>query len=208
MQMQESVRRMEANYDVIESILGNLTVRAPVAGQVTALNVELGELHTPGSQFGQIDMLDGFKVRAGVDEFYIARVHRDQPATTLPIGDTEYPMVVTRVYPQVSEGRFQVDLEFEGEPPPGIRRGQSIRFRLEMSEPAEALLLPMGGFFQATGGNWIYVLDGSGQAVRREIRVGRRNPQYLEVVEGLEPGDRVVTSGYDTFGDAERLILE
>jgi HlyD family secretion protein len=208
MQMQESVRRMEANYDVIESILGNLTVRAPVAGQVTALNVELGELHTPGSQFGQIDMLDGFKVRAGVDEFYIARVHRDQPATTLPIGGTEYPMVVTRVYPQVSEGRFQVDLEFEGEPPPGIRRGQSVRFRLEMSEPAEALLLPMGGFFQATGGNWIYVLDGSGQAVRREIRVGRRNPQFLEVVEGLEPGDRVVTSGYDTFGDAERLILE
>jgi HlyD family secretion protein len=108
----------------------------------------------------------------------------------------------------VSEGRFQVDLEFEGEPPPGIRRGQSVRFRLEMSEPAEALLLPMGGFFQATGGNWIYVLDGSGQAVRREIRVGRRNPQFLEVVEGLEPGDRVVTSGYDTFGDAERLILE
>lgn len=207
-QMQESVRRMEANYEVIESILDNLTVRAPVAGQLTALNVELGELHNPGSQFGQIDVLDGFRIRAGVDEFYIARVQRGQPATTLPVAGAEYPMVVTRVYPEVANGRFEVDLEFQGDPPPGIRRGQTVRFRLEMSEPEDAMLLPMGGFFQATGGNWIYALDGNGEAVRREIRVGRRNPQYLEVVEGLSEGDRVVTSSYDTFGDADRLVLE
>jgi len=207
-QMQESVRRMEANYEVIERILDGLTVRAPVSGQLTALNVELGELHSPGSQLGQIDVLDGFRVRAGVDEFYISRVQRGRPATSLPIAGTEYPMVVTRVYPQVTDGRFEVDLDFEGDQPPGIRPGQTIRFRLEMSEPAEALLLPMGGFFQATGGNWVYVLDGSGEAVRRDIRVGRRNPQFLEVVEGLSPGDRVVTSSYDTFGDADRLVLE
>ena len=137
-QMQESVRRMEANYEVIEQILDNLTVRAPVSGQLTALNVEVGELHSPGSRFGQIDVVDGFKVRAGVDEFYIARVQRGQPATTLPMRDREYPMTVTRVYPEVADGRFEIDLEFDGEAPPGIRRGQTIRFRLEMSESEEA----------------------------------------------------------------------
>jgi HlyD family secretion protein len=206
--MEASVERMDANFDVIQRILDNLIVRAPVDGQLTALNVEIGELHNPGYRFGQIDELGGFKLRAGVDEFYIARVQSGQTARTLPVAGVEYPMRVTRVYPEVQNGRFEVDLAFTGSAPPGIRRGQTIRFRLEMSDPAEALLLPRGGFFQTTGGSWVYVLTDSGEAVKRDIRVGRQNPQFLEVMEGLQPGERVITSSYDSFGDADRLLLD
>ena len=207
-QMQVSVQRMNANFDVIQSILDNLVVRAPLAGQLTALNVEIGEIHNAGSRLGQIDELTGFRIRAGVDEFYIARVQAGQSATTLPVAGVEYEMRVTRVYPEVREGRFEVDLEFVGDAPPDIRRGQTIRFRLEMSDSADALLLPRGGFFGVTGGSWVYVLTGNGEAVRRDITVGRQNPQFLEVMEGLEPGDQVITSSYASFGDADRLILE
>ncbi|MFT5143485.1 MAG: HlyD family secretion protein [Rhodothermales bacterium] len=205
--MEASVSRMDANFDIIQSILDNLTVRAPVTGQLTSLVAEIGEIRNPGFRFGQIDELGGFKLRAGVDEFYIARVASGQTAKTLPVSGIEYPMRVTRVYPEVLNGRFEVDLEFTGQAPPGIRRGQTVRFRLEMSDSSDALLLPRGGFFQTTGGSWVFVVDSSGEAVRRDIRVGRQNPQFLEVLEGLEPGDRVITSSYESFGDAERLIL-
>lgn len=206
-QMESSVRRMEANYAVLQRIMDNLTVRAPVSGHLTALNAEIGELRTSGSRFGQIDVLDGYKVRAGVDEFYIARVNRGQTAMTQPIAGREYEMTITRVYPEVRDGRFEVDLEFKGDVPDGIRRGQTIRFLLEMSDPAEAILLSKGGFFQSTGGNWVYVVDESGDfAVKRDIRIGRQNTQHYEVLEGLQPGDEVVTSSYDTFGDADRLV--
>lgn len=207
-QMQASVNRMSANFNVIQRILDNLIVRAPIAGQLTALNVEFGELHSSGSRLGQIDEISGFKIRAGVDEFYIARVAAGQSATTLPVNGVEYPMNVTRVYPEVLDGRFEVDLEFVGGAPPDIRRGQTIRFRLEMSDSADALLLPRGGFFETTGGSWVFVLSGSGEAVRRDIRVGRQNPQYLEVMEGLQEGEQVITSSYSSFGDADRLILD
>jgi HlyD family secretion protein len=207
-QMQASVNRMSANFNVIQRILDNLIVRAPITGQLTALNVEFGELHSSGSRLGQIDELSGFRIRAGVDEFYIARVASGQSATTLPVAGVEYPMVVTRVYPEVLDGRFEVDLEFVGSTAPDIRRGQTIRFRLEMSDSADALLLPRGGFFETTGGSWVFVMTDDGQAVRRDIRVGRQNPQYLEVMEGLQAGERVITSSYNSFGDADRLILE
>jgi HlyD family secretion protein len=208
-QMQSAVRRMENNYEVLQEILDNLVVRAPVSGHLTALDAEIGQLRQSGSRFGQIDVLDGYKVRAAIDEFHIARVQRGQDATTLPIAGNTYEMNVTRVYPEVRDGRFEADLEFEGETPSGIRRGQTIRFLLEMSDPAEALLLPRGGFFQSTGGNWVYVVDDSGDfATKRNIRLGRQNTQNYEVLEGLEPGERVVTSSYDTFGDADRLVLK
>ncbi len=208
-QMQASVESMERNYQVIENILDNLIVRAPVSGHLTALDAEIGELRPSGSRFGQIDVLEGYKVRAAVDEFYIARVARGQTATTQPIAGEEYRMEVIRVYPEVRDGRFEVDLEFRGEVPPGIRRGQTIRFRLELGDPAEAVLLPRGGFYQTTGGNWVFVVpEGSDEAIKRTIRLGRQNPQYFEVLEGLEPGDAVVTSSYDTFGDADRLVLK
>lgn len=208
-QMEGSVRNMERNYEVIQRILDNLVVRAPVSGRLTALDAEIGELRPSGSRFGQIDVLDGYKVRAGIDEFYIARVSPGQTATTQPISGEEYGLTVTRVYPEVREGRFEVDLDFTGDPPPGLRRGQTIRFRLELGDPAEAVLVPRGGFYQTTGGNWIYVVpEGSDEAVKRNIRLGRQNPKHFEVLEGLEPGDRVVTSSYDTFGDADRLVLK
>ena len=206
-QMGASVRRMEANYGVLERIMDNLTLRAPVSGHLTALNAEIGEIKSSGDRFGQVDVLTGYKVRAGVDEYYIARVNRSQTAMTQPIAGNEYKMKVNRVYPEVRDGRFEVDLEFVGEVPGGLRRGQTIRFLLEMSDPAEALLLPKGGFFQSTGGNWVYVLDPSGDfAVKRTISIGRQNTQNYELMEGLEPGDQVVTSSYDTFGDADRLV--
>ena len=206
-QMGASVRRMESNYKVLERILDNLTMRAPVSGLLTALQAEIGELRSAGFRFGQIDVLDGYKVRAGVDEFYALRVSRGQKGVTQPIGGVEYAMTVKRVYPEVSEGRFEVDLEFDDAIPGGIRRGQTIRFLLELSDPAEAVLVPRGGFFQSTGGNWIYVLDPSGDfAVKRTMSIGRQNTQHYEVIDGLQPGDQVVTSSYDTFGDADRLV--
>lgn len=208
-QMEASVVRMQENYEVLQKILENLVFRAPVAGHLTAFQAEIGEILSSGQRLGQIDALKGGnKVRAGVDEFYIARVARGQTATTQPIAGKEYELRIFRVYPEVRDGRFEVDMEFVGEEPPGIRRGQTIRFLLEMSDPSEALLLPRGGFFQSTGGNWVYVLDPSGDfAVKRNIRIGRQNTQHYEVLEGLEPGDRVVTSSYDTFGDADRLVF-
>jgi HlyD family secretion protein len=208
-QLEQAMGRMEENFEVVQQSLENLTIRAPVSGQLTALYAEVGEIRSSGFRFGQVDVLDGYKVRAGIDEFYITRVNRGQKATTQPIAGKEYRMTITRVYPEVRDGRFEVDLAFDSETPSEIRRGQTIRLRLELGDLAEALLLPRGGFYQTTGGNWVYVVDGSGDyAVRQNIRLGRQNPQFFEVLEGLEPGDEVVTSSYDTFGDADRLVLQ
>lgn len=208
-QMGTSVDRMQANYDVLQRILENLTLRAPVTGQLTAFQAEIGEILGSGVRIGQIDALDGFKVRAEVDEYYIARVVHGQQATAT-IAGVDYTLRVTRVYPEVRDGRFEVDLEFVDAQPPGIRRGQTIRSLLALSEPAEAVLVPRGGFFQSTGGQWAYVLTPDGtEAVRRPIRIGRQNTQHYEVLEGLEPGDRVITSSYDTFGDeTARLVFK
>lgn len=208
LRMQASVTRMDANFRVIQGILDNLTVTAPIGGHLTSLNVEIGELHSPGYRFGQIDKVDEFKLRAGVDEFYIARVFAGQTATTLPVAGEEYQLVVRRVYPEVQNGRFEVDLDFIGDVPDGIRRGQTIRFRLEMSDPADALLIPRGGFLQTTGGSWVYVVGDDGLARRRDIQVGRQNPQFVEVIEGLERGESVITSSYESFGDADILVMK
>jgi HlyD family secretion protein len=208
-QMEETVKRMEDNFRILERMRDNLVVKAPVTGQLTALDAEIGQLRQAGSRFGQIDELSGYKVRASVDEFYIARVSRGQTAVTQPIAGQTYELGVRRVYPEVQNGRFEIDLEFEGEVPEGIRRGQTVRFQLEMSDPGDALIVPKGGFFQSTGGNWAFVLTESGdRAVRRPIRLGRQNPRYYEVLEGLEPGDQVVTSSYDAFSDVDQLVFE
>lgn len=207
-QMEEALARMEMNFNVIQQNLENLTLRAPVDGQLSALNAEVGEIRTSGFRFGQIDILDGYRVRAQIDEFYISRVNRGQTARGETSGQ-EYHLVASRVYPEVRDSRFEVDFDFVDEPPAGIRRGQTLRFRLEMSDPAEAVMIPRGGFYQTTGGNWIYVLDPSGEyAVRRYIQINRQNPTHFELVSGLEPGERVITSSYETFGDADRLILQ
>jgi len=207
-QMQISLRRIEENFGLVEQNLENLTLRAPIAGRLTQLNAEIGEIRNMGFRFGQIDNLDGgYQVEARIDEFYSSRVNRGQRARGEHAG-TEYELVVTRVYPEVRDGSFTVDLDFTSDPPPDIRRGLTLRFRLEMSDPAEADLIPRGGFYQTTGGNWIYVVDNSGDyAIKRYIRLGRQNPQHFEVLEGLQPGEEVVTSSYDTFGDADRLVF-
>lgn len=207
-QMEAAVQRMDQNFQLINQRLDNLTLRAPVDGQLSQLNAELGELKNSGFRFGQIDVMDGFKIRAGIDEFHISRVQRGQRAITTPIAGQEYEMVVRRVYPEVVNSRFEIDLYFDEQVPPTIRRGQTIRFRIAMSDPADAVVISQGGFFQATGGNWIYVVSEDGtSAEKRAIRLGRKNLDVYEVVEGLEPGEQVVTSSYDTFHEADRLIF-
>ena len=205
-QMDGQLARLQQNLALVQTTTDNLVVRAPIAGQLTALDAEVGASKPAGIRLGQIDDLDGVKVRVPIDEHYIARVARGQTGQTTVAG-RDYALEVTKVYPEVRDGRFEVDMEFAGAVP-DVRRGQSLRIRLELGDSTEALLLPRGGFFTTTGGNWIYVLDDDGsEAVRRSIRLGRQNPQFFEVAEGLQPGDRAVTSGYDTFGDADRLVL-
>jgi HlyD family secretion protein len=153
-------------------------------------------------------VLEGFKIRAEIDEYYIARISVGQKGEVKIAGD-DYKLMATKVYPEVRNGRFFVDMEFTGDPPENIRRGQTAQVKLALGDLSEAILLPRGGFFNETGGNWIFVVDKSGDfAVRREIRLGRMNPQVYEVLEGLEPGDRVVTSSYTNFKDFDKLILK
>ncbi len=207
-QLEDAVKRMEENLQVAKSKLDNLTLRAPITGTLTSLQAEPGQSKSPGERLGQIDAPEGFKARAEIDEFYIDRIQKDKPGQFELSGDT-YRMRVSRVYPEVKDGKFSVDLEFPGRQAPGIRRGQTLHIRLELSDVAEALLLPRGGFFQKTGGNWVFVLEPDGKsAVKREIRLGRQNPDVFEVLGGLRAGERVITSGYDNFGDNERLVLE
>lgn len=207
-QMDGAMDRLHRNLGLVQETMANLVVRAPVGGQLTAFNAEVGQLMAQGARIGQVDVLDGYKVRVPVDEHYITRVAPGQAARTTVDG-TDYDLMVMTVFPEVRDGRFEVDMVFVSPPPPTIRRGQSLRLRLELGDPERALLLARGGFYQTTGGNWAYVLteDGS-QAVRRPLRLGRQNPQFYEVTEGLRPGDRVVTSSYDTFGDADVLVLQ
>lgn len=208
--MENAIARMEENYLLVQARLEKLTLRAPVDGILSQLNAELGELRSSGFRFGQVDMLDGVKVTAGVDEYHISRVKKGQRAITsnIPGSSKDYEMIVRRVFPEVANGRFQVDLDFI-DPPENIRRGQTIRFRLEMSDPENKIVVPQGGFFQETGGNWIYVVDESGNfAVKQNIRLGRKNLQVYEVLEGLKEGDRVVTSSYGTYNTVDRLVFK
>jgi HlyD family secretion protein len=207
-QLEDAVKRMEENLKVAKGKLDNLTLCAPITGILTSLQAEPGQSKSPGERLGQIDAPEGFKARAGIDEFYIDRIQKGKPGQFELSGGT-YRMLVSRVYPEVKDGKFSVDLEFPGRQAPGIRRGQTLHIRLELSDVAEALLLPRGGFFQKTGGNWVFVLEPDGKtAVKREIRLGRQNPDVFEVLGGLRAGERVVTSSYDNFGDNERLVFE
>jgi len=205
--LEESLQRMQANLAIVKQNLDALVLRAPVTGQLTALDSEVGQSKARGERLGQIDVLDGFKLRAEIDEYYIARIDRGLRGT-FTFDDAAYALHVDKVYPQVVQGRFEVDLRFAGDEPAGMRRGQSVRMRLELDAPYEAMLLPNGPFQQTTGGRWAFVVsDSGGEARKKEIAVGRQNAQYLEILEGLEPGEKVITSPYEFFGDAERLIL-
>ena len=206
--LEDSLDRMQSNLKVLKQKQDNLTIRAPISGQLTSFVAEIGESKSPGQRLGKIDMLEGFKVRAEIDEHYIARIERDRTGEYEFAGQTG-KLVVKQIYPEVLNNRFIVDMEFLDKEPEGIRRGLTLHIKLELGDIAEAILLPRGGFEQTTGGNWVYVLDESGDfATKRRIKVNRYNPQNFEVTEGLEPGERVITSSYDSFGNMERLILK
>ena len=206
--LEASLKRMQDNLDIVKQKQENLTIRASVSGHLTALNAEIGQSKAPGQRLGQIDVLEGFKVRAAIDEHYIARIETGRTGEFELTGKS-YNLIVKKIYPEVREGRFEVDMEFVGEEPQGITRGQTLHIRLELSDISEAILLPRGGFYQTTGGNWVYVVDDSEKiATKRRIKLGRQNPQVFEVLEGLEPGEQVIISSYENFGNMDRLILK
>lgn len=202
-----SLQNMIRNLELVASITDHLIVKAPISGQLTSLDAEIGETKQTGQRLGQIDITDSYKVRAVFDEIYIPRIQMGQRADFEIDGQT-YALSVSRVYPEVMDGRFQVDLDFVGQHPASVRRGQTVRLRLALSDFSSAILINRGAFFQSTGGRWIFVLspDGS-RAYRREISIGRQNSQFFVIEDGLQPGDRVIISGYESFGNATQLRL-
>lgn len=212
-QMKSSISRMDKNMEVMKSKLDNLVVKAPIAGQLTSLSAEVGELKPSGRNLGQIDVLDNFKIRASMDEFYINRVFRDQVAT-LELDHKNVELLLQKIYPSVKGGKFQIDMTFKNAEDiitlsKKIRRGQSLHLRLEMGDEQQALLISRGGFYQTTGGNWIFVVDEkSNTAVRRDIKIGRQNPESFEVLGGLKAGEKVITSGYENYTEIEKINIE
>ncbi|MFT4015698.1 MAG: HlyD family efflux transporter periplasmic adaptor subunit [Agriterribacter sp.] len=194
--------------NIMQKKVGDLIVRAPVDGQLTSLDAEIGENKNKGQRLGQIDVLSGFKVRVDVDEHYISRIYPGQKGR-FTFADSSYELEIKKVFTQVTNGRFQVDMEFTGKVPKGIRRGQTLQTLLALSDERKSLLLPRGGFYQQTGGNWIFKVseDGS-KAYRVNIVLGNQNQDYYEVTEGLNPGDKVVTSSYENYGNMQELILK
>ena len=188
--------------------VGDLIVRAPIDGQLTSLDAEIGQSKNKGERLGQIDVLDGFKVRVDIDEHYISRIFIGLMGE-FDFNNKTYKLIIKKVYTQVNNGRFQVDMQFVGDVPDGIRRGQTLQIRLALSDETQALLLPKGGFYQQTGGNWIFKVSADGnKAYKVDIQLGRQNPDYYEVLQGLKPGDKVVTSSYDNYGNMQELVLK
>jgi HlyD family secretion protein len=206
-QLEVDLSKMRQTLELVHERLDNLNVKAPVAGQLGMLDAELGQSIGRGTRIGQINVLTNYKVEALIDEHYIDRVRHGLSASFDRNG-TNYDLRIKKVYPEVRNGRFRIDIVFTDERPDNIRAGQSYHINLQLGQPDTAVLLPRGGFFQSTGGQWVYVLNSAGtEAVKRAIRIGKQNPQYYEVLEGLVPGERVVTSGYDTFGENSKLII-
>jgi HlyD family secretion protein len=188
--------------------VGDLIVRAPVDGQLTSLDAEIGQSKNKGERLGQIDVVSGFKVRVDIDEHYITRIYNDLVGE-FSLGGKDYKLKIKKVYTQVTNGRFQVDMEFEGDVPQGIRRGQTLQIRLALSDEITTLLVPKGGFFQKTGGNWIFKVSDNGKtAYKVDIQLGMQSPDYYQVLQGLKAGDKVVTSSYDNYGDMQELIIK
>lgn len=206
--LENDLAKMREMFYLVRERLDHLNVRAPIDGQLGMLDAEIGQSISQGQRIGQINVLTNFKVVAQIDEHYIDRVRRDLTAA-LDRGGVGYQLTVRKVYPEVRNGQFRIDLVFEGEEPDNIRTGQTYHIRLELGEPEKAILLPRGGFFQSTGGQWVFVLDKDGtNATKRSIRIGKQNPQYYEVLEGLEPGEKVITSGYEMFGANTKIQIK
>lgn len=207
-QAQQSFEGSQNALQVMRQKVGDLVVRAPIDGQLTSLDAEVGQSKNKGERLGQIDVMDGFKVRADIDEHYISRIFPGLRGE-FDFDNKNYQLEIKKVYSQVNNGRFQVDMEFISAVPGGIRRGQSLQIRLALSDETKAVLVPKGGFYQQTGGNWIFKLSKDGKvAYKTDIQLGRQNPDYYEVLEGLKPGDKVITSSYENFGDINELVLK
>lgn len=207
-QAQQSYKGSQNALDVMRKKVGDLIVRAPVDGQLTSLDAEIGQNKNKGERLGQIDITDGYKVRVDVDEHYVSRVFIGLTAEAT-IGSKDYKLKITKVYTQISNGRFQVDMLFADSIPQGIRRGQTLQIRLALSDETQALLLSKGGFFQQTGGNWVYKVSNDGTtAYKVDVQLGRQNPDYYEVLSGLQPGDKVVTSSYENYGTMQELVIK
>jgi len=207
-QMGQSYSRMQNALALMRRKVGDLIVRAPVDGQLTSLDAEIGQQKNKGERLGQIDVVSGFKVRADIDEHYISRIFTGLIGE-FTLSDKTYKLKINKVYTQVTNGRFQVDMVFMDAVPKGIRRGQTLQVRLALGDETKAVLLAKGGFFQQTGGNWIFkVADNGKMAYKVDIQLGRQNPDYYEVLQGLQPGDKVVTSSYENYGNMQELILK
>lgn len=206
-QMEENLANMKRNMELIRQRIGNLQVKSPIDGEVGLLDVVLGQSVSSGQKIGQVNDLSDYKVEAQIDESYIDRVRAGLDAT-FERQDTAFTMRLRKVYPEVRNGQFRADFTFVGAHPRNIRSGQTYYLHLELGQPTDAVIIPRGSFYQSTGGAWIYVLAPEGdRAYRRQIRIGRQNPQYYEVLEGLEPGERVIVSGYENYGANDVLIL-
>ena len=207
-QNEANVERSKSYLNLVEEQLAGLTVKSPIKGQLTSLSAEIGQTVGAGYKLGRIDNTDSYKIKAEIDEHYISRVTVGLSGEYELNGERIMLMIKT-IYPQIINGKFSVDFVFTGKQPPGIRRGQSVHIKLQLGEPGEALLVGNGGFYSKTGGAWIFILDKSGsEAVRTNIKIGRQNPVYFEVLEGLKEGDRVITSSYENYGNIEKLILK
>ena len=207
-QARQSFSRTQNALQVMRKKVGDLIVRAPVDGQLTSLDAEIGQSKNKGERLGQIDVMSGFKVRVDIDEHYISRIFNGLMGECT-IADKNYKLNIKKVFTQVTNGRFQVDMEFNDSVPQGIRRGQTLQIRLALSDETQALLLPKGGFYQQTGGNWIFkVAENGSVAYKIDIQLGRQNPDYYEVIQGLKPGDKVITSSYENYGNMQELILK
>jgi HlyD family secretion protein len=207
-QARQSYSRTQDALQLMRKKVGYLIVRSPVDGQLTSLDAEIGQNKPKGQRLGQIDVLSGFKVRVDIDEHYISRIYTGLKGN-FDFANKNYKLVIKKVYTQVTNGRFQVDMEFEKEVPQGIRRGQTLQIRLTLSDEKQAVMVPKGGFYQQTGGNWIFkVSDGGTKAYKVDIQLGNQNPDFYEVLQGLKPGDKVVTSSYENYGNMQELIIK
>ena len=207
-QNEQSYVNMKKALELMKKKVGDLIVKAPISGQLTSFDAEIGQNISAGTRLGQLDVTTGFKIRADIDQHYISNVFTGLIGKFTQ-GEKEYKLRIKKVYSQVDNGRFQVDMEFVGEAAPGIRRGQTLQILLALSDETQAVLVPKGGFYQTTGGNWIFKVSEDGKtAYKADIQLGRQNPDYYEVLEGLKPGDKVVTSSYENYGNMQELVLK
>lgn len=207
-QTEATLARTRENLKMIKGNLENLFIKAPITGRLSSINVEVGESINTGQNIGQIDDVSGYKVRANIDEHYIARIYEGLRGT-FDFAGGSYNLELKKIYPEVNNGLFQVDLAFHDTIPTGIRRGQTLQIKLQLSEDVQAVQIPRGSFYNTTGGNWIFVVDPSGDfATRRDIRLGMQSPRYYQVLEGLQPGEKVVVSSYEGYEDKDRLVFK